>query len=445
MNWNRLVSDLRWGREEKYASSDLRHGIGRRNSFEQDYDRLIFSAPFRRLQNKAQIFPLPGNVFVHNRLTHSLEVSCVGRSLANWVGESLLTRHPDLHFSPYELSSIVAAACLAHDMGNPPFGHSGERAISSYFSEGQGRRWQDQVVQEGGRWEDFTHFEGNANTFRLLTHSFIGRREGGFSLTYSTLASIVKYPYPSTRATKKGKFGFLAPEEQHFHKVAEHLGLLENGEGGYVRHPLVYLVEAADDICYEVMDLEDAFKLKILSYNEVSSLMLSFFSDEVQRHMCDVAATIDDVNEKIAYFRSKLINLLVSETAKVFLTHEEEILQGYFQGTLVGNMCEQCCHAFRNAEKVAYSKIYLSRDVVDVELAGHRIFAELIERMMEALEHPQSSYGKAFLRRISSQYDTSVSTTYGRILTTLDYISGMTDLFALDLYRKITGMNLPFV
>lgn len=231
MNWEQLISDLRWGREEETNREETSQGAGRRNGFEQDYDRLIFSTAFRRLQNKAQVFPLPGNVFVHNRLTHSLEASCIARSLGTMVSRKLEAKHGSTPFSAEELSSSVAAAALAHDLGNPPFGHSGERAISAYFAEGEGKKWQKKVESEGDRWSDFVHYEGNANTFRLLTHTFAGRRQGGYSLTYTTLAATVKYPYPSTSPTPSGKFGFFAPEEESYYQIASHLGL-ETTEGG---------------------------------------------------------------------------------------------------------------------------------------------------------------------------------------------------------------------
>ena len=252
MNWNTLISAKRFGLEEFHEE---RHE--NRSEFQRDYDRLVFSAPFRRLQNKTQVFPLPGSIFVHNRLTHSLEVSCVGRSLGNDVSKGLLARHPELQNSFLsEIGSIVSAACLAHDLGNPPFGHSGERAISTFFSEGKGLVLKDK--QPNGeqltptQWEDFTHFEGNANAFRLLTHQFEGRRKGGFVLTYSTLASIVKYPYSSSLAGNKSKFGFFTTEEDSFNQIAEELGMkkLNPSPLKYARHPLVYLVEAADDISW---------------------------------------------------------------------------------------------------------------------------------------------------------------------------------------------------
>ena len=253
MNWNQLLSDKRFGMEEYH---DRKHD---RTDFQRDYDRLIFSAPFRRLQNKTQVFPLPGNIFVHNRLTHSLEVSCVGRSMGNNVARGLMNKYPEQSASFFEIGSIVAAACLAHDMGNPPFGHSGERAISSYFMEGNGKNLEMKVRDEGGRWEDFIHFEGNANAIRLLTNQFIGRRKGGFAMTYSTLASIVKYPYSSELSGTKGKFGYFQSEEETYNRIANELGIhtLQQNPSRYVRYPLVYLVEAADDICYQIMDIED--------------------------------------------------------------------------------------------------------------------------------------------------------------------------------------------
>lgn len=263
MDWNRLICDKRFGLEDYH---DPRRGV--RSDFQRDYDRLVFSSPFRRLQNKTQVFPLPGSIFVHNRLTHSIEVACVGRSLATEAAIVLRERHAGKPWTAKfdAIGEIVAAGCLAHDLGNPPFGHSGEKSISTFFSEGAGRELQSALTP--GQWADLTHFEGNANAFRLLTHRFKGRRPGGFAMTYSTLASIVKYPYESVLAGEKSKFGFFTSEKEDFRRVADELGMLpRHGDDGalrYARHPLVYLVEAADDICYEIMDIEDAHKLGLL-------------------------------------------------------------------------------------------------------------------------------------------------------------------------------------
>lgn len=444
MQWQKLLSDKRLGVDE-YVSSSYR---GVRTDFEHDYDRMVFSSPFRRLQNKTQVFPLPGNVFVHNRLTHSLEVSCVGRSLGSIVSRALRKRHGEEIFSQDgTISSIVSAACLAHDMGNPPFGHGGERVIGAYFSEGNGMKWREKVEAEGSRWSDFTSFEGNANAFRLLTHQFKGRRKGGFALTYSTLASIIKYPYSSTLAGEHGKFGFFQSEESTMREIAEHLGLVKVQDNPlqYCRYPLVYLVEAADDICYQIMDLEDAYKLKIIGFSEAINLLLNFFEPQMQEHHDRIISLIGDQNEKVAYLRSKVINILAENCAEVFIENEDLILDGEFAGTLIGHMPRRQREAYSDCSKVAYQKIYPARDVLDVDLAGHQIFSALLDKLLEALTHPEHLYSKSLLSRVSSQYDTHQETTYGKIQCALDYISGMTDIYALDMYRKITGMSLPAI
>ncbi len=443
MQWSQLISDRRLGTEERKAQAPHLS----RSEFERDYDRLVFSPPFRRLQNKTQVFPLPGNIFVHNRLTHSLEVSCLGRSLGNIVGECLSERYAHQRDTPRwsAISSIVSAACLAHDMGNPPFGHSGERAISAYFLEGNGRRWEQAVREQGGRWTDFTRFEGNANAFRLLTHQWQGRRPGGFALTYSTLASIIKYPYSSDREGGY-KFGYFQTEEETMRQIAQELGLetiYPDGAPGYARHPLVYLVEAADDICYQIMDVEDACKLGILSYQEAVELLRAFFSPEDWAEVETMLGYISDRNEAIGYLRSKVINLLVLETASIFLDSEERLLRGSFEGTLVGHLSPRTREAYQSSSAVAKERIYRAREVVDVELAGHQIFASLLDRLLEALHHPDHQYSRTLLSRVSSQYQTHQTMAYGRVQCALDYISGMTDIYALDLYRRITGMNLP--
>lgn len=440
MNWKQLLSGKRFGLEEYH---ERKH---ERTDFQRDYDRLIFSSPFRRLQNKTQVFPLPGSIFVHNRLTHSLEVSCVGRSLGNTVAKQLMKLYPDGSVNFPELGSIVSAACLAHDMGNPPFGHSGERAISAYFEEGNGTKWEEKVREEGGRWEDFTHFEGNANALRLLTHQFIGRRKGGFALTYSTLASIIKYPYASIHTDKK-KFGFFQSEEESYHKIAAELGIQAdpNHANRFLRYPLVYLVEAADDICYQIMDIEDACKLHILTVDEAITLLLSYFEAEKLDHIKKIMHLVNDTNEQIAYLRSCIIGLLVDECSRVFLQHEQEILEGNYSSPLIRNMTEPAKQAYQQCTEVATRKIYTAKEVVDIELAGYHIFSHLIDSLTEAVMNPNHAYSKLLLKRIPEQYDTAAPTTYGKIQCVLDYVSGMTDVYALDLYRKITGMNLPAV
>ena len=445
MNWQTLLSAKRFGLEEYH-----RDHPENRSEFQRDYDRLIFSAPFRRLQNKTQVFPLPGSIFVHNRLTHSLEVSCVGRSLGNDVARLLVSRHPDLqHSFVPEIGAIVSAACLAHDLGNPPFGHSGERAISTFFSEGEGLSLRG--LQSVGscltpeQWDDLTHFEGNANAFRLLTHQFEGRRRGGFVLTYSTLASIVKYPFASTLAGDKSKFGFFTTEESSFRRIADELGLkkLQDAPLRYVRHPLVYLVEAADDICYQIMDLEDAYKLKILTLQETTDLLLSFFDEERRQHRLSVLKIVADHNEQIAYLRSSVIGLLIRECTAAFVDNEAALLDGTFTGPLIRHIAPRPAAAYARCSALAQEKIYRSRDVLDIELAGFRIISTLLSLMLDAVRHPDKAYSKLLINRVSSQYSVHAPTLFGRVQAVLDYISGMTDVFALDLYRKINGNSLP--
>lgn len=417
-----------------------------RSEFQRDYDRLIFSAPFRRLQNKTQVFPLPGSIFVHNRLTHSLEVSCVGRSLGNEIAKELLIKKPELHNTHLsEIGSIVAAACLAHDMGNPPFGHSGEKAIGTYFSEGKGQALRALVSER--EWQDLIHFEGNANAFRLLTHQFHGRREGGFVMTYSTLASIVKYPFTSQLAGDKQKFGFFLSEEKDYQEIAKELGIIQlSGKREplrFARHPLVYLVEAADDICYQMMDIEDAHKLKILTTEETKELYNRFFTSERLTKMQEIFHIVTDRNEQIAYLRSSAIGVLVKECTRVFLEHEDEILAGTFQSTLIKEMQPRIKEAYLNCSETAFGKIYTSKDVVDVELAGYQVITTLIDLMINAVQYPDKAYSQLLINRVSTQYDIQAPTLFKRIQAVLDYISGMTDVYALDLYRKINGNSLP--
>lgn len=439
MNWDQLLSTKRFGMEayhEKRADD--------RSEFQRDYDRLIFSAPFRRLQNKTQVFPLPGSVFVHNRLTHSLEVACVGRSLGVNVAHRL--NEKNVLVTPFldEIGSIVSAACLAHDLGNPPFGHSGEKATATFFSEGNGQVLKNKMSAE--EWKDCTCFEGNANTFRLLTHQFIGRRPGGFVLTYSTLASIAKYPYASIYSDeKKQKFGFFDSEKNDFQKIAKELGIprLAENPNRFARYPLVYLVEAADDICYQIMDIEDAHKLKILTNEETKSLFLDFFEDKRKARLLETMVMVTDVNEQIAYLRSSVIGILIDQCSAVFVENEEAILSGTFKSSLIKKLPKATAAAYENCSRTAFAKVYRSSEVLDVELAGYKIILTLLDHMVTAVLNPDKAYSQQLLMRIPEQYETNSPTVYGKIMAVLDYISGMTDIYALDLYRKITGMNIP--
>ncbi len=435
MNWEQLLSPKRLGLENYHDRER-----DNRNQFQRDYDRLIFSAPFRRLQNKTQVFPLPKSIFVHNRLTHSLEVASVGRSLGTNVGRALKNKSG---MYTDEIGTIVSAACLAHDMGNPPFGHSGEAAIASFFTEGEGQYLKNKLSDK--EWNDLIRFDGNANAFRLLTHQFNGRRPGGFVLTYSTLASIVKYPYAAIHAdANKQKFGFFDSEREIYEKIADELGIFRQADNPnrYVRHPLVYLVEAADDICYQIMDIEDAHKLKILTTEQTKELFLAFFEEKRANRIRENIAIVSDINEQIAYLRSSVIGQLVDECSEAFIQNEEAILCGEFKGSLIKNMAENTTAAYKKCSEIAVSKIYKAPEVLDIELAGYKIIYTLLEHYVNAVLQPEKTYSKQLLDRIPEQYDTRSDSIYGKLQSVLDYISGMTDVYALDLYRKIMGMDI---
>ncbi len=445
MKWELLVNDKRFGLEDYHDPKKN----ATRTDFRRDYDRLVFSSPFRRLQNKTQVFPLPGSIFVHNRLTHSMEVACVGKSMADNIAVALRDKYRSMgeateHFD--HLGDIVAAACLAHDLGNPPFGHSGERAIGTFFSEGAGRDLRAQLTDS--EWADLTHFEGNANALRVLTHQFKGRRKGGFAMTYSTLASIVKYPYESILSTK-GKFGFFASEREDYARVAEELGILRLSAEGkplrFARHPLVYIVEAADDICYEVMDIEDAHKLKIIPTTEVIDAFLGFFDNDRKEHIRRGMEYVSDPNEKIAYLRSCVVGALVEQCARTFIDNEDAILEGRFEGSLLNCIRDLERQGYARCNELSWTKIYRSSEVVDIELAGNRIITFLLERLVEAVTHPELNYSRLLLAKFPEQYDVTSPTLYGKLQAVLDHVSAMTDVYALDLYRKLNGTSLPAV
>ncbi len=446
MNWKQLISNKRLGQESRH---DIRHDD--RSEFKRDYDRLIFSAPFRRMQNKTQVFPLPGSIFVHNRLTHSLEVASVGMSLGNDVAHCVMKTRPELADTLFtQIGTIVSTACLAHDMGNPPFGHSGEKAIQTFFTEGKGAYLKDRLSPE--LWNDITHFEGNANAFRLLAHRFKGRRDGGFVMTYTTLASIVKYPFASALAEKgHGKFGFFCTEADIFSRIADDLGIIRKSADGcpaeYARHPLVYLVEAADDICYEIMDIEDAHKLKIVTYEETKRLFLDFFDEMGQNHIMQRIhdEEITDDNEKVIYMRACVINALERACVDAFMRHEDEIMRGEFSGSLIDSIDDRLVKAYHNCTELSKKRIYKSKPVLDVELSGFKIMDSLMEVMTEAAVNPQRFYSRQLISRVSSQYDISAPDLETRIMAVIDYISGMTDVYALDIYQKINGISLPIV
>ncbi|MBN2166638.1 MAG: deoxyguanosinetriphosphate triphosphohydrolase [Marinilabiliaceae bacterium] len=439
MNWEQLLTAKRTGQENLTVEKS-----GDRTQFQRDFDRLIFSSPFRRLQDKTQVFPLPGSIFVHNRLTHSLEVSSVGRSLGNNISRLLVENKIAETDLVYEIGSVVAAACLAHDLGNPPFGHSGEKAISHYFSNGYGSSYKGAVTD--AQWNDLINFEGNANAFRILTTKFHGRRTGGFALTYSTVASILKYPYSSSSKGKK-KYGYFQSEEITFKKIVKELGLIELEQGVYSRHPLVYLVEAADDICYQFMDIEDAHKLKILSTDETKALLLSFFDSEndlsLLKKIYEVFTEVTDTNEQITYLRAIVIGKLVQACTDIFWSNRKNILDGTFEGALVDHLPGLLGKAMVVCQNTAIKRIYRHQSVVEIEIAGFKILGVLLDEFIKAVLNPKLYYSKLLLPFIPEQFQvTEEASVYKKIQTVLDFVSGMTDVYALELFRKIKGMGL---
>ncbi|MET0298244.1 MAG: deoxyguanosinetriphosphate triphosphohydrolase [Flavitalea sp.] len=456
MEWHKLYSAKRSGSENKGNSPETM-----RNSFLRDYDRIIFSSAFRRLQNKTQVFPLPGPVFVHNRLTHSLEVASVGRSIGKAVGDALAERYSTMddefkEFYKYELPSVIAAGCLAHDIGNPPFGHSGEDAIRVFFRELEGdakKRFTETLSENQQR--DLLYFEGNANAFRTLTHHFNENAPGGFRLTYATLASIIKYPSDSLNGFNKSqlvtkKSGFFDPEIATYKNIASTLGIPQPdpSKNVFCRHPFVFLVEAADDICYRIIDFEDAHRLNILSKETIKDLFLSFFDNEQGYDSRErVEATfnsINDDNQKIQFLRAKLINFLIFRLKDVFMDKEDELLSGTLSKSLIDYLPEREKAFMKIIDDFSVEHIYNYRSVVEIEIAGYNVIGGLLKEFMHAVMNQRSSKSEKLLQLISKQFVISgkPDMLYYDILAVVDYLAGMTDLFAVDIYRKITGITI---
>jgi dGTPase len=473
MDWQRLYSPVRTGSTPRSAvtlppgtagEGTVQHAYDPaiRTSFLRDYDRIIFSSAFRRLQNKTQVFPLPGPVFVHNRLTHSLEVASVGRSLGKAVGDELGERYAHLgegfrEFYRYELPSVIAAACLAHDIGNPPFGHSGEDAIRNFFREleGGGRGRFDSELSPNQQ-RDFLLFEGNANAFRTLTHNFNEPAKGGFRLTYATLASIVKYPCDSLNGFDKSrlatkKSGFFDSEIDTYRTIATALGIPQLGQGKnvFARHPFVYLVEAADDICYRVIDFEDAHRLNIISIDRIGELFLSFFDNETGYDARDrvekIFNDINDDNQKVQFLRAKLINLLIFRVRDVFIEKEAELLAGELSKSLIDYLPPRELALIKAIDAFSVKHIYNHRSVVEIEIAGYNVIGGLLKEFYGAVLNPRSAKSEKVLQLVSGQFPVTGAPDglYHDTQSIVDFIAGMTDLYAVDIYRKITGMAFP--
>jgi len=446
MNWLQLLNANRLGQQSPAKQSNSR------SLFEQDYDRIIFSHPFRRLQDKTQVVPLPEDDFVHTRLTHSLEVSSVGRSLGKRVGETVIEKYPELKengFTPSDFGAIVAAASLAHDIGNPPFGHSGEDAISEFFLYNKlGTQIKDSVTE--GEWADLISFEGNAQGFRLFNMP----NNKGIQLTYSTLAAFSKYPHESSlkhriegRKSQK-KYGFFQSEAYYFDELAKALGLnqLAQDEKSWVRHPLAFLVEAADDICYHIIDLEDGCRLGWVPFEQARDLMAAILGDA---YMPEKLENTKDENDKISYLRALAINTLITQCVDVFLKNEDGILKGEFDKALMDLV--PCKKVLREIIDVSIDKIYRSNLVLETEAVGHTVLEGLMQAFIKAAigqkgAEESSKKNLTVFRLLPTTYQEQIVATgsyYEISRICIDYISGMTDRFAINLYRKLTGITLP--
>ncbi|MBT0550038.1 deoxyguanosinetriphosphate triphosphohydrolase [Riemerella anatipestifer] len=447
MDLNQLFANQRTGNDPNTKVS--------RNDFQRDYDRIIFSSAFRRLQNKTQVFPLPGSVFVHNRLTHSLEVSSVGRSLGSLAGAFLVeTYKNDLsetakHFYTYQLGEVIAAACLCHDIGNPAFGHSGEDAIASYFARNESELKPKFAPNE---WADFINFEGNANAIRVLTNKQVGKEKGGIQLTHTTLASIAKYPCEAIAKDKsvlhRKKFGFFQSEKETFKHIAENTAMIQETQNplGYKRHPFVWLVEAADDICYNIIDMEDAHRLGIVNTSDCKNLFYDLIkSIEIDTKKIDQKlSVITDSNEQISYLRAKVINSLINKSIEIFKDNAIDLLEGNFASSLLG-IYQKENNALQKIERFSIEKIYNHKAVVEIENAGYNVMYELLNHFIpSAILDPseRKGYDKKALQLIPNQFRVEEGTVYQKVLGVLDFVSGMTDNYATDLYRKIKGIDI---
>lgn len=440
MNWIQLLSSQRLNQKSDSTEST-------RSTFEQDYDRIVFSHPFRRLQDKTQVHPLPEHDFVHTRLTHSLEVSSVGRSLGRRVGEVLIQRHAEVasKFSSHDFGTVVASASLAHDLGNPPFGHSGEDGLSDFFLHHEGLKYKPHF--NDSEWADLTNFEGNAQGFRILNKS----QYQGLRLSVATLGAFTKYPCPALfnerNKSKKSqkKFGFFQTEQALFHQTAERLGLIQNVEHVWCRHPLAFLVEAADDICYNIIDLEDGCRLGLVSVNDTIELLAGILRQDFN---ADKAARIKSVDEKIGVLRAMAIGKLIGDAVDVFLHHETEILSGQFDQALTD------LGSYKNELKqiidISIEKIYRARHVVEIESAGFEVLPGLLEEFIKAAEHlvkknqarKYSNLARLLPQDAASVILTNPENTYLHFREVVDFVSGMTDRHALSLFRKIKGFEI---
>lgn len=440
-------------RSEQYLPQT---GSAARSEFQRDFDRIIFSSAFRRLQNKTQVFPLPGSVFVHNRLTHSLEVASVGRTLGTAIGEHISQKYKNelspesIEFYNYSLYNVISAACLCHDIGNPAFGHSGEDAIATYFKKNSKDLQQHFSDKE---WSDLVNFEGNANAIRILTQQQSGKSTGGLLLTYATLASIAKYPCESIAKNKKElhrkKFGFFQSEKSNFLDIAQTTQMHQMSSEPIIfqRHPFVWLVEAADDICYNIIDLEDAHRLGIISHEKCLELLLNFLTSISKNEIHKIKERVNSIsnkNDRIAYLRAKTIHSLILSCIDNFIGHETAIFSGNHTQSLFDIVKSQHS-AIQEIEDFTIENIYNHRSVIEIENAGYNVMSELLSHFIAPIilkENERDNAEKKAIKLIPSQFLYENESVYHRVMGVIDYVSGMTDNYATDLYRKIKGIDI---
>jgi len=448
MNLNTIFTNQRTGNHQQNVVS--------RTDFQRDFDRIIFSSAFRRLQNKTQVFPLPGSVFVHNRLTHSLEVASVGRSLGSLAGEFIAEKYENeldensADFYRHQLHNVIASACLCHDIGNPAFGHSGEDAIASYFEKNETDLKSKFSEKE---WADLLNFEGNANAIRVLTNQQKGKDKGGLQLTFTTLASIAKYPCESAAKKKKvinrKKFGFFQNEKETFLETAKGTSMIAESEEPIIfkRHPFVWLVEAADDICYNIIDMEDAHRLGIVNSSDCENLFVDLIKsvnpDDIKR-VEEKLGIITNKNERISYLRAKVINSLINKTISIYTQNFDKILNGSLDKGIL-DIFKTESSSLTEIERFSIEKIYNHKAVIEIENAGYNVMYELLNHFIPSIikeKEELKSYDRMALKLIPEQFIYENGTVYQKTLGVLDFVSGMTDNFATDLYRKIKGIDI---
>ncbi|NKI26686.1 dNTP triphosphohydrolase [Arenibacter sp. 6A1] len=447
MNWEQLLSLKRFGDKHKRIRKEQDET---RLGFEVDYDRVIFSSAFRSLQDKTQVIPLSKTDFVHTRLTHSLEVSVVGRSLGRIAGRKILEKHPylrEIHGYQFnDFGAIVAAAALAHDIGNPPFGHSGEKAIGEYFKTGKGQQYA--AVLSEKEFQDIADFEGNANGFKLLSESRTGVA-GGLRLSYATLGAFMKYPKESlpikpTKHIADKKFGFFQSDVASFEEIAKELGLIQTRSGkdiGYCRHPLTFLVEAADDICYTIIDFEDGINLGLISEDYALEYLIKLVKDSINIQKYHELVYRED---RISYLRALAINTLITDAIDVFVAHEAEILKGEFTVSLLEKSKFKA--QINDIIDLSVRKIYDSQEVIEKEIAGYKVISDILEVYTTALirdrEGNSSNYDHLMISTLPEFYRQSDTSVYNILLNTCCYVASLSDSAAVHIHNKIMGKTL---